>query len=132
MGLVWSMKPSSGKTDRYQPPRGFGVQPIEFHLMRGSTELGTARLEQASIAEGVERVTLHDGALRRFAVFAAGKPDPHPGILVLGGSERRHADPPKQHGLHRTDTPHSRWRIFGSTICRESWLEFRSSTSARL
>jgi dienelactone hydrolase len=86
MGLIWSMKPSSRKTSRYLPPRGFGVQTIEFRLMRGSVQLASARLEQIPIAEGVERVGLHDGELRGTLFLPPGD-DRHPGVLVLGGSE---------------------------------------------
>ena len=86
MGLIWSMMPSSRKTSRYQPPRGFGAQTIEFRLMRGSTQLASARMEQVPMAEGVERVSLHDGALRGTLYLPPGK-ERHPGVLVLGGSE---------------------------------------------
>jgi dienelactone hydrolase len=86
MGPVWSMKPSSAKEGRYQPSRDFGVQTIEFHLMRGSTVVSTAHLEQVTIAEGVRRVTVHDGSLRGL-FFIPSDNDSHPGILVLGGSE---------------------------------------------
>jgi dienelactone hydrolase len=86
MGPVWSMKPSRSKEGRYQPPRDFGVQTVEFHLMRGATAVAVAHLEQAVIADGVERLTLHDGSLRGLLFIPPGK-SPHPGILVLGGSE---------------------------------------------
>ena len=86
MGLIWSMMPSSRKTSRYQPPRDFGVQTIEFLLMRGSAQLASARLEQMAIADGVERVSLHDGGLRGTLFLPPGK-EQHPGVLVLGGSE---------------------------------------------
>jgi dienelactone hydrolase len=86
MGPVWSMKPSRSKEGRYQPPRDFGIQTIEFHLMRGATVVSTAPLEQLAIADGVRRVTLHDGPLRG-VLFVPPGDGPHPGILVLGGSE---------------------------------------------
>ena len=86
VGLIWSMMPDSRKNPRYLPPRDFGVQTIEFRLMRGSTQLASARLEQVPIAEGVERVGLHDGELRGMLFLPPGK-DRHPGVLVLGGSE---------------------------------------------
>jgi dienelactone hydrolase len=86
MGLVWSMKPSGSKEGRYQAPRDFGVQTIEFQLMRGTTVVSTAHLEQAATADGVRRVTLHDGPLRGLFFIPPGN-GPHPGILVLGGSE---------------------------------------------
>ena len=86
MGLIWSMMPASRKNSRYLPPRGFGAQTIEFRLMRGSAQLASARLEQIPVADGVERVGLHDGELRGMLFLPPGK-DRHPGVLVLGGSE---------------------------------------------
>jgi dienelactone hydrolase len=90
MGLIWSMKPSSSGTDRYQPPRDFGVQTIDFRLIRGGTrgsaQLAATSMEQVSLAEGVERVRLYDGSLRGTLFLPPGN-TPHPGVLVLGGSE---------------------------------------------
>jgi len=85
-GLIWSMLPASRKTARYQPPRDFGVQTIEFQLMRGNTQLAAAQMEQTPIAAGVERVKLHEGRLRGTLFLPPGK-DRHPGVLCLGGSE---------------------------------------------
>src|SRR5580704_6452560 len=86
MGIIWSMTPASHKTARYQPPRNFGAQTVEFQLMRGSALLASAHMEQIPVAEGVERVTLHEGALRGVLFLPPGK-DRHPAVLVLGGSE---------------------------------------------
>jgi dienelactone hydrolase len=86
MGLIWSMMPASRKTVRYRPPRDFGAQTIEFRLMRGNAQLAAASMEQIPAAAGVERVTLHDGALRGTLFLPPGK-ERHPAILVLGGSE---------------------------------------------
>jgi dienelactone hydrolase len=86
MGLVWSMLPSSHKATRYQSPKDFGIQIVDFHLMLKNVELASARLEQASIAEGVERVIIRYGDLRATLFSPPGK-DRHPGVLVLGGSE---------------------------------------------
>jgi dienelactone hydrolase len=85
MGPVWSMKPLHSKEGRYQAPRS-GTQKIDFQLMRGATVVSTASLEQVAVADGVERVTLHEGSLRGVLFVPPGK-GPHPGILVLGGSE---------------------------------------------
>ena len=86
MGLIWSMMPATKKTARYSPPRDFGAQSIDFRLMRGSAQLAAAHLEQVPMAEGVQRVVLHEGALRGtlFLPSGAGR---HAGVLVLGGSE---------------------------------------------
>jgi dienelactone hydrolase len=86
MGSVWSMKPVGSKEGRYQPPPNFGVQTIEFRLMRGSTVVSTAHLEQSPITDGVARVAVHEGALRGILFVPPGG-IAHPGILVVGGSE---------------------------------------------
>jgi dienelactone hydrolase len=54
--------------------------------MRGSAQLAAASMQQIPIADGIERVALHDGALRGTLFLPSGK-DRHPGVLVLGGSE---------------------------------------------
>jgi dienelactone hydrolase len=86
IGLIWSMMPDSRKTARYEPPRNFGAQAIEFRLMRGSAQLAAAHMEQTPIADGVERVPLHEGTLRGTLFLPPGN-DRHPAVLVLGGSE---------------------------------------------
>ncbi len=85
-GLIWSMLPSSRKAARYRPPREFGIQTIEFHLLLKNAEVAAARLEQAAIAEGVEHVIIRYGDLRG-TLFRPPGNDRHPGVLVLGGSE---------------------------------------------
>lgn len=86
MGPVWSMKPQHSKEGRYVPPRNGNAQKMDFQLMRGTKVVSTAHLEQSAIADGIERATLHDGSLRGLLLVPQGK-GPHPGILVLGGSE---------------------------------------------
>jgi dienelactone hydrolase len=86
MGLVWSMMPGSRKEGRYQPPKGYASQIIEFQLIRKGATLSSARLEQVALAEGVQRVPLHDGDLRGMLFLPPGS-QRHPGVLVLGGSE---------------------------------------------
>lgn len=85
-GLIWSMLPSSRKARRYQPPRELGIQTVDFHLMLKGVELAAARLEQASLADGVERVIIRYGDLRG-TLFRPTGSDRHAGVLVLGGSE---------------------------------------------
>ena len=85
-GLIWSMLPSSKKAARYQAPRDFGIQVIDFHLRLGKVEAGAARLEQVTMAEGVQQVILRYGDLRA-TFFSPPGNDRHPGVLVLGGSE---------------------------------------------
>lgn len=86
MGLVWSMMPHSRKASRYQPPRAFAPQIVEFQLLRKGEHLSTARLEQVTLAEGVARVPVRDGDLRGMLFLPPGNAR-HPGVLVLGGSE---------------------------------------------
>ncbi|MFZ0934997.1 MAG: acyl-CoA thioesterase/bile acid-CoA:amino acid N-acyltransferase family protein [Bryobacteraceae bacterium] len=86
MGLVWSMMPHSRKEGRYRPPRAFAPQTIEFHLIRKGEQLSTARLEQVALAEGVSHILVRDGDLRGMLYLPPGNA-PHPGVLVLGGSE---------------------------------------------
>jgi dienelactone hydrolase len=85
MGLVWAMLPEH-KEGRYTPPRNFGAQMIEFHLMRGGARLADAKYEQDAIADGVQRTPLHEGRLRGTLFLPPGT-GPHPALLVLGGSE---------------------------------------------
>ncbi len=86
MGLVWSMMPASRKTVSFQPPRNLGTQTIEFRLMRKTEQLASARLEQLSVAAGVERTPVHEAGMYGVFFAPAGK-EPHPGVLVVGGSE---------------------------------------------
>jgi hypothetical protein len=86
MELVLSMMPASKKTGRYLAPRDFGPQTIGFQLIRNGATVATAQLEQIAMADGVRRVPLHEGALRGMLFVPPGE-GPHPGILVLGGSE---------------------------------------------
>ncbi len=87
MGLIWSMMPASRKTARYQPPRNFASQTVEFHLMRGSAQTGVR-------AHGTTSGSLKasSGSRCMMACFAAccscrREKDRHPAVLVLGGSE---------------------------------------------
>src|SRR5208282_2884348 len=77
-GLIWSMMPSSKTAARYQAPRDFGIQDIDFHLLLGKVEISSARLEQATIAEGVQRVIIRYGDLRATLFSPPGK-ERHPG-----------------------------------------------------
>jgi dienelactone hydrolase len=86
MGLVWSMTESGRKEARYQPPKNFGEQAIEFRLMRKNEQIAAARLEQVAMAEGVRRLIVRDGDLRGTLFIPPGAGH-RPGVLVLGGSE---------------------------------------------
>ena len=87
VALIWSMMPEDKHVAAYQSPRDLGAQVIDFRLLRKNEALATARLEQLSVAEGVERIPLHEGDLRG-VLFVP--PEAHkerrPAILVVGGS----------------------------------------------
>jgi dienelactone hydrolase len=85
MGLVWSMKPGKKHVESYQPPRDLGAQTLDFHLLRNGQEAGRASLEQLGVGDGVRRIDLN-GQLHGALLLPAG-PGPHPGVLVVGGSE---------------------------------------------
>lgn len=85
MGLIWSMVPESKDAKVYQAPKQLGEQTIRFELERKSGKVATAELEQISVADGVRRIELK-GALHG-VLFEPAASGPHPGVLVLGGSE---------------------------------------------
>ncbi len=85
MGLIWSMMPETKDVKVYQAPKQLGAQMIRFELERKGGSAATAELEQISMADGVRRVDLK-GALHG-ALFEPTATGPHPGVLVLGGSE---------------------------------------------
>ncbi len=69
----------------YQPPKQLGAQTINFELERKGAKSATAELEQIPVADGVRRIELK-GALHG-GLFEPSSAGPHPGVLVLGGSE---------------------------------------------
>ena len=85
MGLVWAMMPETKDANAYQPPKQLGAQTIRFELQREREKPTSAQLEQISLADGVRKIdvkgTLHG------VLFEPAGPGPHPGMLVLGGSE---------------------------------------------
>ncbi len=84
-GLIWSMRPKDKHVAIYGPPRLLGVQVIDFRLMRSGQQAASASLEQLRIAESVRQVQVQ-GELHGFLFLPAGD-QPHPGMLVVGGSE---------------------------------------------
>jgi hypothetical protein len=50
------MQPAEKNTLAYTPPPDLAVQPIKFSLVRGDTEIATARLEQLRLAKGVRQI----------------------------------------------------------------------------
>jgi dienelactone hydrolase len=85
MGLVWSMKPEESHVASYQSPHDETVQIIEFHLLQNGKQAATARLEQLTMAEGVRQIKV-EGKLHGILFLPPGDA-PHPGVLVVGGSE---------------------------------------------
>ena len=84
-GLVWSMRPTEKHVPAYRPPRDLGPQVIEFRLVRDGRQVADARLEQLMVASGVRRIKL-EGQIHG-VLFLPSTNGPHPGVLVLGGSE---------------------------------------------
>jgi dienelactone hydrolase len=85
MGLVWSMKPGAKHVESYRAPRTLAAQTIDFHLIRNGQPAASATLEQLGVGEGVQRIVV-DGRIHGVLLMPAGT-GPHPGVLVLGGSE---------------------------------------------
>jgi dienelactone hydrolase len=85
MGLIWSMMPDSKDTKVYQAPKLLGAQTIHFELERKGGKSAGAELEQIYLAEGVRKIDVK-GALHG-VLFEPTTAGPHPGVLVLGGSE---------------------------------------------
>jgi dienelactone hydrolase len=85
MGLVWSMKPSEKNVATYQAPRDLGAQIIDFQLIRNTNQTLSAQLEQLSVADGVRQIKV-EGQLHG-VLFLPASDGPHPGVLVVGGSE---------------------------------------------
>lgn len=84
-GLIWSMMPAAKNVEAYRAPARMEPQLIHFKLEKNGQTVGTADFEQLSIADGVKKVEVK-GGLHGMLYVPAG-PGPHPGVLVLGGSE---------------------------------------------
>jgi dienelactone hydrolase len=85
MGLIWSMMPVAQHVNSYESPRDLQPQGTEFTLLRNSKPASTAHLEQLAVAADVRRIDV-EGALHG-VLLLPGAAGPHPGILVVGGSE---------------------------------------------
>ena len=85
MGPIWSMKPAGKGVNVYRPPRQLAPQQIRLQLLRDSRVIATAQLEQDAAGEGIRQIKI-EGQLHGIFFLPAGA-GPHPGILVLGGSE---------------------------------------------
>jgi dienelactone hydrolase len=85
MGLVWSMKPRESHAVSYQSPHDVDSQIIDFHLMIHGKQAAVTQLEQLTVAEGVHQIRV-EGKLHGI-LFVPASDGPHPGVLVVGGSE---------------------------------------------
>src|ERR1035441_633091 len=85
MGLIWSMMPVSKSVQTYTAIRDLGPQPIEFHLLRKDQPVGSAQLEQVTLADGARRLPVSDDGLRGVFLVPPGS-ERHRGVLVVGGS----------------------------------------------
>jgi len=82
--LVWSMMPASKGVPGYRAPRD-SAQAIQFSASIDGKEVATAALTERFHSDAVKRIEL-TGALHGF-FFVPADAGPHPGILVVGGSE---------------------------------------------
>jgi dienelactone hydrolase len=87
MGLIWSMMPKDKGVAMYQGQKGQAPQITELQLLRKGDQkpAATASLEQVFLADGVQKIPLHEGDLRGVLYLPATK-EPRPGVLVVGGS----------------------------------------------
>jgi dienelactone hydrolase len=85
LGLIWAMKPVDKHVESYQEPQELGAQTIQFRLLRGDRQVGTAQLEQRRLNESMREIKL-EGQLHGVLFLPAAR-GPHPGVLVVGGSE---------------------------------------------
>jgi dienelactone hydrolase len=88
-GLIWSMMPLRSPAEKnieiYRAPARFAPQIVHFKLEKNGQTISSTDLEQLSIADGVKRVEVKGGL--HGMLFEPSTPGPHPGVLVLGGSE---------------------------------------------
>ncbi len=84
-GLIWSMRPTEKHVMIYRGPRELAAQPIEFKLVRDGKSADSVTLQQVRLARGVREIRVQ-GQLHGIVFVPAGD-GPHPGVLVVGGSE---------------------------------------------
>jgi hypothetical protein len=84
--MIWSMMPVKKTVNAYLAARDLGPQSVDFHLLRKGKAIASAHLEQVTLADGIQRIRVHDDGLRGtlFVPPGAGR---HPALLVVGGSE---------------------------------------------
>jgi len=88
LGLVWSMKPEEKNVARYESPHDLSPQIIQFQLLEADKQVASAQFaqfEQLAVADGVREIKIQ-GELHG-VLLVPGASRPHPGIIVVGGSE---------------------------------------------
>ena len=88
MGLFWSMKQSSQPHENRPPAAHKFLAPVVVNLeleISGKT-VSTARLTRLYVGPGVIASDVRDSGLLA-KLYEPGKGGPHPGLIVLGGSE---------------------------------------------
>lgn len=129
MGLLWSMMPKEKRVISYRLPKELGAQSIQFRLLRNGRQAASAHLEQISVAGNIKLVNVQ-GTLHGVLYEPASR-GPHPGVLVLGGSNGGYP------GLRLSGSPLEasrplRWLTFIMKTCRKSSKPFLSNISAVL
>lgn len=84
-GLVWSMMPAARNVAVYRAPGDLSPQNIDFALLRDGKQISTAQFTQLRVADGVHSLNI-DGQIHG-VLFIPADTGPHPGVLVVGGSE---------------------------------------------
>jgi dienelactone hydrolase len=87
MGLFWSMSRFPGEKMTNKPTSGASTE-VDIHVTATVNDkiLAAAILRRIWLAPGVEQIPVHDNGLRGTLFLPSGK-TPHPGVIVLGGSE---------------------------------------------
>jgi len=83
MGLVWSMKPTARDVHSYKAPHD--GEDIHFKLVADGKQIAEAHLQQVFLPPQIQQIRV-TGALHG-TLFLPDTPGPHPGVLVVGGSE---------------------------------------------
>jgi dienelactone hydrolase len=87
MGLFWSMNIQPGQPESHSPAQTF-LAPVtmKFDLEVEGKPVNSATLTRLYVAPGVKSLEVRDDGLVA-RLYEPEKGGPHPGILVLGGSE---------------------------------------------
>jgi len=87
MGLFWSMNIQPGQPESHAPAQTFlAPTTMKFELEVDGKTVNSAMLTRLYVAPGVKSLEARDAGLVA-KLYEPEKGGPHPGILVLGGSE---------------------------------------------